>query len=143
MRSRVPDAAEAEDVTSEVFARAWRDWERYDVGRGSVRAWLLGIANHVVVDSWRSRAVQTAPLEASHAADAAEREFEATGETLARLRDGISTLSDREREALALRFSAGLTSKEIGELLGLSEGATKMLVHRAIGKLRAVMADEG
>src|SRR5438445_10670936 len=43
VRSRIPDRHEAEDVTSDVFARAWRSWGRFDAGRGPVAPWLLSI----------------------------------------------------------------------------------------------------
>lgn len=61
-------------------------------------------------------------------------------ELLAELQRGLAGLSEREQEALALRFAAGLKAAEVGQILGLSEGATKMLVFRAISKLKAVIA---
>lgn len=44
VRARVPEHHEAQDVTSEIFTRAWRSWERYDPLKGSARAWLFRIA---------------------------------------------------------------------------------------------------
>jgi RNA polymerase sigma factor (sigma-70 family) len=54
VRSRIPDRNEAEDVTSEVFARAWRSWGSFDAERGKVAPWLLRIAQRTVVD-WNRR----------------------------------------------------------------------------------------
>jgi ABC-type amino acid transport system permease subunit len=55
VRARIPHHGDAEDVTSEVFTRAARGWDSYDARRGSVGAWVLGIARHVVADWWRGR----------------------------------------------------------------------------------------
>jgi RNA polymerase sigma-70 factor (ECF subfamily) len=54
VRSRVPNHHEAEDVTSEVFARAWRSWGRFDPRRGGIAPWLLRIAQRTVQD-WLRR----------------------------------------------------------------------------------------
>jgi RNA polymerase sigma-70 factor (ECF subfamily) len=155
VRARVPDHHEAEDVTAEVFARALRAWERYDPARGTIGAWLVGIAYHTVTDWWRrnrtggERKVTPMGTEAlEHAEpvaaagppdpeDAVIRE-----DLLGRLRDGLAELSEREQEALALRFAGGLRAREVGEVLGISEGAVRMLVHRAVGRLRKVVAHE-
>src|SRR3989442_12882767 len=50
VRSRVPNRHEAEDVTSDVFARAWRSWGSFDAGRGDVAPWLWKIAQRTVID---------------------------------------------------------------------------------------------
>jgi RNA polymerase sigma-70 factor (ECF subfamily) len=135
VRARVPDASEAEDMTSEVFLRAARAWPTYDPGKGAVLPWLLGIARHVVVDWWRRRP----PLPADSVDTGATGDVEA--EALRRLgaeefRRHLAVLTDRERDAVALRFGAGLPAAEIGELLGISDAGARMLVHRAIAKLR-------
>src|SRR5947209_20106907 len=54
VRSRVQDRHEAEDLTSEVFARAWRSWGSFDAGRGEVAPWLWKIAQRTVID-WNRR----------------------------------------------------------------------------------------
>lgn len=150
--ARVPDHADAEDVTSEVFARAARAWDRYDPERGSVAAWLTGIAHHVVADWWRGRGPELlvddvvavgagAGVAAADPGWSPERVAEVRADT-AEVRRHLGLLTEREREALALRFAAGLSSAEVGEVLGVSDAGARMLVYRAVGKLRAVMADE-
>src|SRR5260370_25521311 len=61
VRSRVPDRHEAEDLTSEVFARAWRSWGSFDAERGGVAPWLLRIAQRTVVDWHRRNGRRIAP----------------------------------------------------------------------------------
>lgn len=144
-RGRVPSDADAEDVTSDVFARAIRSTDRYRPELGTQRAWLIGIARHSVGDWWRRRREEpSAELRevdqmgvgggGDDPPSAAEQADEADA-----LRRMLDALSDREREAVALRFGAELPSPEIGEALGISPTAARMLVHRAVTKLREVM----
>ena len=141
VRARVPAHADAEDLTSEVFVRAVRSWHRYDARRASVRTWLLGIAHHVVTDWWRrhGREVPSERIELAGSSPSAEQAAieEADREEL---RAHLGRLTDKERDAVALRFGAGLKAAEAGAVLGVSETALRMLVYRAVSKLREVMA---
>lgn len=146
-RARVPSDADAEDVTSEVFARAIRSADRYDPSRGATGAWIVGIARHVVADFWRRRKPED-PVEdvtepgnqaAIGAGDRTADPGERMGE-LDVLRSALAVLFDREREAVSLRFGAEMSSPEIGDALGISPTAARMLVHRAVTKLREVSA---
>ncbi len=141
VRARLPGDADAEDVTSDVFLRAHRSLDRYDPGQGAPRAWLVGIARHAVADWWRKRGVEDPTAEPPAGADPGEdpgtaiERLEAAGE-LAR---HLAVLSPREQEAIALRFAAELPSAEVGDALGISPTAARMLVHRAVVKLRGVI----
>ncbi|GED99075.1 RNA polymerase sigma factor [Gordonia crocea] len=141
VRVRVPADADAEDVVSEVFVAAMRSWERYDPSSGSVGAWLTGIARHRVADWWR-RNGKTVPVESvADEPDTADGPETAALRVLAAddLRRHLAVLTDRERDAVALRFGARLSSPEIGAALGISAPAARMLVYRAVGKLREVV----
>lgn len=148
VRARLPSDADAEDVTSEVFAQAMRSWDRFDAGRGSVGGWLVGIARHVVADWWhrRGREVPVEDIAVDHNADGtAEDDPESWALRLDGtddLRRHLGLLTPREREAVALRFGAELSSDQIGSAMGISATAARMLVYRAVGKLREVMAGE-
>ena len=147
VRARVPSDADAEDVTSEVFARAMSSQHRFDPARGSRRAWILGIARNTTADWWRrqrpedmsSDAVDGVAGETSLSDDPAERVVVADEATA--LHRYLSRLTDREREAVALRFGAELSSADIGAVMGISPTAARMLVHRGVTKLREVIVD--
>jgi len=54
----------------------------------------------------------------------------------------LDALSDDRREALIMRFALGMDNREIARALGRSDGATKVLIHRAIKQLQEEMADD-
>jgi RNA polymerase sigma-70 factor (ECF subfamily) len=148
VRSRVPDRHEAEDLTSEAFARAWRAWGSFDTRRGGVAPWLLRIAQRTVVDWNRRNAGQAAapPIDldlietiASDRAELPESVLLAK-EVLSEVNEALHELSERERDGIALRFGAGLKMAEVGRVLGISTAATKMMLARSLTKLSSSLA---
>ncbi len=141
VRARLPGDADAEDVTSDVFLRAHRSIDRYDATQGTPRAWLVGIARHAVADWWRRRGQEDPMADPPVGSDPAEDAVHHVErlETAGELGRHLAVLSEREREAIALRFAAELPSAEVGAALGISATAARMLVHRAIVKLREVV----
>lgn len=145
VRARLPSDADAEDVTSDVFMRAIRSHDRFDASRGTEGAWITGIARHAVADWWRRRRpedptddVPNARADTSDGPEAAaERAAESAG-----VLDHLEHLTDRERDAIAMRFGAELSSAEIGAAMDISPTAARMLVHRGVARLREVMADD-
>ena len=141
-RSRLPSDADADDLTSDVFARALRSAGGYDASRGNPRMWLMGIARHAAADWYRRRSPEDPRAEVPETTtpdEPADAVLRAAG--AGEVRALLAHLSEREREAVALRFGAELSAVEIGELLGTSATGARMLVHRAVTKLRGVVAD--
>ena len=138
VRFRVRDAHAAEDVTAQVFERALtRLASLRDAARA--RAWVFTIARNAVADYRRAQR----PALDLDSADALERLWVDSPEGAALQRDEarqlltrLAELSDRERELIGLRFAAGLTNREIGDVCGLSEANVAQIVHRAVVKLR-------
>ena len=134
------DRAAAEDVTALAFERAFRKHASFDVGRGSARAWLFGIARNAALDELRRRKRHASlehevadPLTASpeDALDAALRAAE--------IRRALATLAPRDREVIALKFHAGLDNAELADVLGVSKSNAGTLLHRAMTKLREAL----
>lgn len=142
VRSRIPDHHEAYDVTSDVFVRAWRSWDRFDPDRGAVEPWLFTIAHRALADWWRARRDVPVDVDANRFVDDQCPETELlTTELLGQLGAALDRLPPRERDALALRFAARLSIEHIARVLGTSPGAAKMAIHRTIHRLRAQQMD--
>ncbi len=129
---RVGDGHDAEDITSDVFERALRHRDQYDPRRGEPAAWLVGIARRCISDHFADRtlpveSVPEQPAPGELAAEAADRI------DLARV---LETLSERDRELIALRYGADLTARQIGELLDLRTNAVEVALHRALQSVR-------
>jgi RNA polymerase sigma-70 factor (ECF subfamily) len=142
---QVGHRADAEDLTATVFVKALADLDRYG-GSGPFAAWLFAIARHTLRDHLRRRR-PTADLDAVALAlpDGAPSPEEAAlgrerASTLHRL---LAALPPDQREALALRYFAGLPTATIAAIQGGSGGAIRMRLHRAVAALRARYDQEG
>jgi RNA polymerase sigma-70 factor, ECF subfamily len=145
---RVGDHHDAEDLTEQTFLQAYRHFERAQReshGR-PMRPWLIRIAHNLAANLYRDRSRkpaspidETTPLIALHTT---EQLVEGRDE-LSRVLDGVRRLPDDRREALIMRFALGMDNREIARALGRTDGATKVLIHRAIKQLQELVDDRG
>jgi len=145
------DHHDAEDATERTFVAALTNLARFEErarpedGRGAstFRVWLFRIARNVVADRHRARRRRAeAPLEAAATvATAQDVEADATRrEEAGAAWRAVGRLPGDRRRALILRFVDEMSTAEIAGVLGRSEGAVRVLIHRA---LRAVARDLG
>jgi RNA polymerase sigma-70 factor (ECF subfamily) len=132
---RTGDRGLAEDLLADAFERALRG--RYNPRKGSARTWLYAIALNVLRDHLRRAAAESRAYE--RVDEPAGRDPFADVEVRDELMRALAALSAEEREAIALRFGAGLTVPEIASVLG--EPLTKIegRVYRALRKLREAL----
>ena len=132
--ARVGNRSDAEDLTSQTFFEALEKWPRYRE-EGKVGAWLLTIARHHVADFYRRRR-PTVPLEKiDPLVDTPMAEEIDRMDERKKIDSLVRELNDSQQELLRLRFAAGLKYREIAEVLGRSEGAVKMAIHRLVRTL--------
>ena len=142
VRFRVATREAAEDVTSEVFMKALRSFERYDPRLAAPRTWLLRIARNAVTDHLRALrrrgslhvTLDRVPDLVADVPDQEERVLRQ--ERIQALLNGNQTLSRADQEILSLRYGAGLGNAEIAETLGISHNAVAVRVHRALKRLK-------
>ena len=136
-RFRVGTDADAEDLTSHTFEKAWRAREQYRHNLAGFSTWLYTIARNVAVDFLRSRRPQVS-LEAilELTAEGTPEEDAEHHSDLERLSALAALLSEREQELIALKYGAALDNRQISKLLRLSESNVGTILHRAVQTLR-------
>lgn len=145
---RVGNHHDAEDLTEQAFLQAYRHFERArrESNGRPLRPWLIRIAHNLAANYHRDRARRPqASLDVSEE-PAALHSTEALVEGREQLRavlKHLQELPDDRREALIMRFALGMDNREIARAMGRSDGATKVLLHRAIKQLEARMTEAG
>jgi RNA polymerase sigma-70 factor (ECF subfamily) len=138
---RVNDVAEAEDLTEQVFLKAWEALDHYQLREVPFSAWLYRIAHNVVVDRHRTHK-ETLPLDGQlmlrDVASGPEDRLDWC-ETIESLAQALSQLSPIQQQVLTLRFISGLSHAETARVLERSEEAVRVLQHRALGALRELL----
>ncbi len=141
------EVALAEDLTQEVFLRVWKHLPRYRE-QGQFTAWVFRIARRLATDAHRRRrgevplsAVESPPL-ALHTAVDPEAQL-LHQEALVALQQALHHLNPEHRAVLTLRFLVGLNVRETAAVLQRSEGAVRVLQHRALRALRRMLRDDG
>lgn len=138
VRARVRDDGLAEDITSEVFLSALRHIKGYrDQGR-PFSCWLYRIAVNAVASHYRN---QRSPLSLDDHLDLVSPLLDPFDEVVGRERvrtiwEAVDRLPTQQRAAMILKFSEDMTMEEVGAVLGKSPAAAKLLIYRAMGRLR-------
>ena len=144
---RVGNHHDAEDLTEQTFLQAYRHFERAQresQGR-PLRPWLIRIAHNLAANYYRdrSRKPQTnledaGVLSTPHDTESLVEGREEVQEVLA----GVAKLPEDRRDALIMRFALDMDNREIARALGRTDGATKVLIHRAIKQLEEELKHE-
>jgi RNA polymerase sigma-70 factor (ECF subfamily) len=143
--SRVPSASDAEDLTQVVFVKALEALPRYRSRGIPIKAWLFRLARNSVIDLHRTRREHAdLDLAAGHpSGDAGPDELAATRQAIDAVGIALGALTDEQREVIALRFFAGLSTREVADAMGKQEGTVRGLQFRAIGALRRQLRIDG
>ena len=135
---------EAEDIAGEVFLKALQSLKSYREQGIPMQGWLFRIAHNLTVDYLRKMDKRrTVPIDSvvlsgnDNPVDTAEKNIE-----FERVTEAMRQLTTEQREVINLRFFGGLTSKEVGGILGKGDGAVREMQRAAIEKLRGIMGVE-
>jgi RNA polymerase sigma-70 factor, ECF subfamily len=140
----VRDPAQSEEVAQEVLLEVWRSASRFDRERSSASTWVMMIAHRRAVDRVRSASAEalrdkksaaaSVTPEIDEVAEAVEASLDAE-----RVRRCLDTLTDIQREALALAYYGGYTYREVAGLLKVALGTIKTRIRDGLIRMRDCM----
>jgi RNA polymerase sigma-70 factor, ECF subfamily len=140
------DEVEAEDVMQEVFIQIWKEAERFDAARASVKTWIFTIARSRSLDRYRSRKTaqqrlqENASEELNHISSKEDLQNRRVLQNY--VAHAVDQLSREQRIVLELSYYRGLTQEEIAELLGEPLGTIKSRIRSALIRLRSLFSGE-
>jgi RNA polymerase sigma-70 factor (ECF subfamily) len=144
------DPGRADEVTQDVFVRAWEKARTYSAEQGKVATWLASIARHRSIDLYRqdrSRHVdmqitwQDAEVIALLDGHNVEWEVDLSQRQL-RIRWAVAQLPVEQKQAVGMAFFQGLSHPEIADLLGEPLGTVKTRIRLGMRKLRDLLQEE-
>ena len=139
---QVKDKMTAEDITEEVFIKAWKAIDSCRGKEQTFLPWLYRIAQNQVIDNLRSRRKHpTIEIETVDTAGGPQLEAEVDWERQ-ELLGMIACLPQNQRQVIILKFIEGLDNREIADIMGKSQGAIRVSQMRALAKLRKDLGGE-
>jgi RNA polymerase sigma-70 factor (ECF subfamily) len=129
----------AEDLTQEIFIKAWKARRSFDDNKASIKTWLYTIARNSITDYWRKARVdsvdeQTINQVPYHEAGKLESEL-----LIMHVRDQLTKLDQLSQDLITWRFIQGLELDEIAVITGKTYNATKVAVFRALQNLKQLI----
>jgi len=138
-------SVDAEDLTEQVFIKAWEAIRRFRFEGKPFAAWLFKVARNVVIDHYRTRK-NNSDLSEVISAIAKEGDPEAFAQrraTAQMLMTAIRRLTDEQQQVILLKFVDGMDNTEISATMGKKEGAIRALQYRALLALQRILQHEG
>lgn len=129
------DRSVAEEVTSEAFARAYRDWRRVR-DLDAPGAWVRRVAINVATSRFRRRGAERRATRRLQG-DARLAHHDPDGADVLAVRAALQRLTPDQRTVLVLRYYLDLPIREVAEVTGRSPSAVTSLANRAAAALRA------
>lgn len=146
IRARVYNETQADDICSEIWQAVFEKQDSFDEGKGSKEQWLFTIARNKVNSHFRLYHIknffsfadkeETLPSQESQPLNELDKE-----EDIKQLNAALSTLNEKERDLISLKFFSSLNNREISAVTSLSESNVGTILNRAMNKIRTFMED--
>ena len=142
--SRVRRPSDAEDLTQAIFVKALEALPRYEARGIPFGGWLFRLARNAVIDFVRTSHEHADLAQSADRAgtDAGPEELAVIRQEIEAVGTAMAALTDDQRDAIALRFLAGLSAREAAEAMGKQEGTVRGLQFRAIAAMRRQLGIE-
>jgi len=136
----------SEDLTAEVFVKAYTNLMRFDERKANIKTWLMMLAKNIYIDNYRKykNYIYVSTENIIEMSDITDFENAViTDDTYNILYKAIAELNEKERNLIALKYSSEFKNKDIAVLLGKSERHTAVLLGRIITKLKKILIKMG
>jgi RNA polymerase sigma-70 factor (ECF subfamily) len=140
---KVSNQADAEDITQEVFVRAWKAIDRYRKTGAPFITWLITIASHLIADHYRNRRkmgkidevyIKDTDNNVVNPEEQAEVNFNNS-----QIKEAVLKLKGDKQKVIMMRFIDGMTYEETARALKKSEGHIRVIQYRALGDLKHLL----
>ena len=139
---KVSRREDAEDLTHQVFVSAWQNLKKYkDIGH-PFGSWLYQIARNQVIDHYRAKKneISLEKMDPEYFVAPATMHFELTTKLeIEKVQIAIAKLKVEYQDIIILRFVEDLPLKEVAAAMEKTEGAVKLMQHRAIKELKKML----
>jgi RNA polymerase sigma-70 factor (ECF subfamily) len=142
---KVSRREEAEDITHQVFMSAWQNIKSYEHRGHPFSSWLYRIARNQVVDFYRSRRNDVAldSIDPEYFVAPASADFSIPLKLeMEVVRQAMHQMKSDYQDVIILRFIEDLSLRETADALGKTEGAVKLMQHRAMNELKKLLKEE-
>ena len=146
IRARVYNETQADDICSEIWQTVFEKQDSFDESKGNCEQWLFTIARNKVNSHFRlyhiknffsfSDKEENLPSKESQPLNELDKE-----EDIKQLNAALSTLNQKERDLISLKFFSSLNNREISAVVSLSESNVGTILNRAMTKIRTFMED--
>ena len=127
----------AEEIAQDTFLALWQHPDRFDIRKGNLRSFLIGVARHKAIDLVRrEQVVRSKESLAAEFAQWSEPSSEGQVDDGLEVQSALSMLPRSKREAIFLVYFKGLTFREVAEMLQIPEATAKTRIRDALIKLR-------
>lgn len=139
----------AEEVVSDVYLQIWQQAGDYQPGRGKVVAWLCMLCRSRALDALRrdKTAIRQAAVGLENVPEPADTvappDILSSVEQNSGIHRALCQLSDEQRQLLALAYFRGYSHSELAKFTGMPVGTVKTNLHRAVKRLKTLMAGDG
>lgn len=133
----------AEDLTEEVFFKAWKSLQSYKKKKDlPFSSWVFRIAHNIVVDYYRNhQQIEELPIDVSETRKSMQPNILIDDYFRSKkLYQGLKKLSNTVSQAIILRFINDLNYKEIAKVMNKTEGAIRVLIHRGLNQLKEILS---
>ena len=147
-RYRTGSRREAENLTTTAFEHAWAAWTHYNPHKASLSTWLFTIArnviiNHIDKESRRGDIVRLDEISRIPTGSLWPEDTPRQKEQFQQMLEQLSRLSPRDQDIIAMKFAGRLKNREIAQILEMNELTVKVVLLRALRKLKGQLEEVG